>query len=51
MSGIALLTASGVAGFLWDRPGASFTFYDGAGFNVVALVVLCLSLSPARSPV
>ena len=50
MSGIALLIASGVAGFLWDRLGASFTFYAGAGFSVLALLLLCLPLVFARSP-
>jgi predicted MFS family arabinose efflux permease len=40
MSGIAMLLASGVAGFLWDRCGASFTFYVGAVFCVIALVGL-----------
>ena len=50
MSGIALLIASGVAGFLWDRLGASFTFYAGAGFSVAALMVLCLPLAFARPP-
>ena len=37
MSGIAMLLASGVAGLLWDRFGASFTFYAGAAFCLVAL--------------
>ncbi|MDO9046347.1 MAG: MFS transporter [Methylobacter sp.] len=40
MSGIAMLIASGVAGLLWDRLGASFTFYAGAAFCVVALAGL-----------
>jgi MFS family permease len=40
MSGIAMLVASGVAGLLWDRLGASFTFYAGAAFCVVALAGL-----------
>jgi MFS family permease len=40
MSGIAMLLASGVAGLLWDRFGASFTFYAGAAFCLVALLGL-----------
>lgn len=38
VSGVALLVASVVAGLLWDRLGASWTFYAGAGFSVVAMV-------------
>ncbi len=37
VSGVAMLIASVVAGLLWDRLGASFTFYAGAIFCVVAL--------------
>lgn len=40
MSGIAMLIASVVAGLLWDRLGAAFTFYAGAAFCGVALVGL-----------
>ncbi|MGZ8950663.1 MAG: MFS transporter [Methylobacter sp.] len=40
MSGIAMLVASDVAGLLWDQLGASFTFYAGAAFCVVALLGL-----------
>ena len=40
MSGIALLIASVLAGFLWDRFGAEFTFYAGAGFCVIAGIAL-----------
>ena len=45
-SGLAMLLASLVAGVLWDRFGASCTFYAGAGFSAVAL--LALRFSPAR---
>jgi len=41
-SGIAMLIASVLAGFLWDQFGASFTFYAGAVFCGVALVELTL---------
>jgi MFS family permease len=40
MSGLAMLLASALAGLLWDQLGASFTFYAGAGFCVIALVSL-----------
>jgi MFS family permease len=36
--GIALLTASVVAGWLWDRHGAPITFFTGAGIALTALV-------------
>jgi MFS family permease len=42
MSGIAMLFASVIAGLLWDGLGASFTFYTGAGFCVIALIGLKL---------
>ena len=42
LSGLALLLASGVAGWLWDSYGAAFTFYGGAAFAAVALVVMWL---------
>ena len=37
MSGLAMLLSSVVAGLLWDKLGASFTFYAGALFCVIAL--------------
>ena len=40
MSGIAMLIASVLAGLLWDRLGASSTFYTGAIFCVIALIGL-----------
>lgn len=36
----SLLVASALAGLLWDRFGASSTFYAGAAFCVLALLVL-----------
>ena len=42
LSGIAMLLASVIAGLLWDRLGASFTFYAGAGFCLLALLGLAL---------
>lgn len=41
-SGLALLSASVLAGFLWDQFGASVTFYAGAVFCGVALMGLIL---------
>ena len=35
-----MLLASVVAGLLWDRLGASFTFYAGAAFCTLALAGL-----------
>lgn len=40
MSGLILLLASLLAGFLWEQFGASYTFYAGAVFCVVTLVGL-----------
>ncbi|MGZ8172089.1 MULTISPECIES: MFS transporter [Methylobacter] len=40
MSGFAMLIASVLAGLLWDRFGASFTFYAGAVFCAMALIGL-----------
>lgn len=43
MSGLAMLIASALAGFLWDRFGPAFTFYAGAAFCSTALVGLLWS--------
>lgn len=40
VSGLAMLLASVLAGLLWDRLGASFTFYSSAVFCAVALLGL-----------
>jgi len=42
MSGVAMLVASGFAGWLWDQHGAESTFYGGAIFSVVALLGLAV---------
>jgi MFS family permease len=42
VGGIAVLIASFVAGLLWSRFGASFTFYAGATFAFLALMGLVL---------
>jgi len=41
-SGLAMLIASVLAGFLWDHLGASFTFLAGSVFCVIALMALLL---------
>ncbi len=40
LSGLAMLIASALAGFLWDRFGAPFTFLAGLAFCLVALGLL-----------
>jgi MFS family permease len=45
MSGLTMLVASVTAGVLWDKLGASFTFYAGAAFCVVTLLALLLRAS------
>lgn len=40
VSGLAMLLASVLAGLLWDRLGAAFTFYAGAAFCALALAGL-----------
>jgi len=41
-SGIALLVASALAGYLWDAVGPRFTFYAGAAFTAVAWMALAV---------
>jgi MFS family permease len=48
VSGIAMLLASAVAGLLWDRYGAAFTFYAGAIFATLALMGLYLKARRER---
>ncbi|SEJ31331.1 MFS transporter [Paraburkholderia diazotrophica] len=45
-SGIVTLISSVIAGALWDRIGAAATFYAGAAFCVMTIVLLVVS--PAR---
>ncbi|HMS85607.1 MAG TPA: MFS transporter [Nitrospira sp.] len=47
-SGISMLVASVVAGLLWDRSGASATFYAGAVF--CALTLVGVAVRPATPP-
>lgn len=43
VSGLAMLIASALAGWLWDQWGAGSTFYAGALFSGAALFVLLIS--------
>lgn len=40
LSGIAMLIASVLAGILWDKLGADFTFYTGAIFCILVLLII-----------
>jgi MFS family permease len=40
MSGLSMLVASALAGFLWDQFGSAFTFLAGAIFSSLALLLL-----------
>jgi MFS family permease len=40
VSGIAMLVASVLAGFIWEYAGAAYTFYAGAGFCGITLMLL-----------
>jgi MFS family permease len=42
VSGLALLVASGLAGWLWDKWGAPLTFGSGAVLAALALSVLVI---------
>ena len=46
LSGVALLVASVLAGWLWDTYGAAFTFYGSAAMCVLAM--LCLLAKPGQ---
>jgi MFS family permease len=46
VSGLAMLLASGLAGLLWDRLGASYTFLTSLGFSVLALGLLLYQARP-----
>ncbi len=47
ISGLAMLLASVCAGFMWDVYGASSTFYAGAAFCLLTLVLLASRQRPA----
>ena len=48
-AGVAMLFASVVAGLLWDRLGASSTFFAGAGIATFALIGLALNRFEAEN--
>ncbi|TDG02804.1 MFS transporter [Paraburkholderia guartelaensis] len=47
LGGIVTLVSSVIAGQLWERLGAATTFYAGAAFSVVTVVLLVLHPTPA----
>lgn len=47
VSGIAMLIASVLAGWLWELHGSSMTFYVGAGFSLLALLLLFVKYKKA----
>lgn len=47
-SGVALLLASVIAGFLWEHIGPSATFVAGAGFTALGLLAFSLRIKRAR---
>ncbi len=47
-SGLAMLIASVVAGLLWDRFGAAFTFYAGALFAFLAVIGIMIAPDTSR---
>jgi len=49
VSGIVLLSASVLAGVLWDQIGAAATFYTGASFAALGVVGLLLQLRSTPS--
>lgn len=49
VSGLALLAASVLAGWLWDRHGPAWTFLLGAGLSLLTLLLLPLLSPSARS--
>jgi predicted MFS family arabinose efflux permease len=48
ISGVAMLIASVLAGFLWDRYGAPVTFYAGATFALVAFLLFAVARTGQR---
>lgn len=50
VSGVALLLASGIAGWLWQAMGPQWTFLAGAGFSAAALLALALRPGPRHAP-
>ena len=51
VSGVAMLLASGAAGLIWDRLGASFTFIAGAVVCALALIMIGIASRTLHDPV
>lgn len=50
LSAVALLIASGLAGYLWDQSGSQTTFLTGAAISLVSLVLFSIkSFNAAKS--
>jgi len=49
LSGVMTLASSVIAGQLWERFGAATTFYAGAAFSVLTVVLLLLHPTPIAS--
>jgi dipeptide/tripeptide permease len=47
-SGVSMLIASVLAGFVWDRYGSAMTFYAGAGFAIAAFLLFASGRSRAQ---
>ena len=47
LSGVALLFASVLAGWLWEQYGSSFTFYGSAVLSALAMLSLLVKPKPA----
>jgi MFS family permease len=50
-TGVCLLLASVLAGFLWSRIGPAATFLAGAAFTAIAMTGLLLRPEPRPTPV
>lgn len=49
VTGLFMLLASVIAGWLWDNYGSGMTFLAGAAFSVLALMLLIFHKSPERA--
>jgi MFS family permease len=47
-SGVAMLVASVLAGLLWDRFGAAATFFAGAAFALIAILLIVVKKPPSQ---
>jgi MFS family permease len=49
LSGVVTLASSVIAGALWDRFGATATFYAGGGFCILTIALLLFGRSPGAA--